>query len=107
MVRSVKLSVLVIVKTTSHVTTSMVCVTTDVTMDGLEKTVQKNVQKVDLDQTVCTTVVDTAWVMSHVIEQLEDATPAVKRDILENCVTQAVNMGHLVQDVEISVVKIV
>lgn len=48
----------------------------------------QNVQKVDLDQTVCTTVVDTAWVMAHVIEQLEDVTPAVKRDILENCVTQ-------------------
>lgn len=41
MVRSVDLSVLDIVKTTSHVTTSMVCVTTDVTMDGLEKAVQQ------------------------------------------------------------------
>lgn len=41
MVRSVNLSVLDIVKTTSHVATSMVCVTTDVTMDGLEKSVQQ------------------------------------------------------------------
>lgn len=48
----------------------------------------QNVQQVDLDQILCTTVVDTAWVMSHVIEQLEDVTMAVKRDILENCVTQ-------------------
>lgn len=48
----------------------------------------QNVQQVDLDQIVCTTVVDTAWAMSDVIEQLEDVTPAVKRDILENYVTQ-------------------
>lgn len=41
LVRSVNLSVLDIVKTTIHVTTSVVCVTTDVTMDGLEKTVQQ------------------------------------------------------------------
>lgn len=41
MVRSVNLSVSDIVKTTSHVTTSMVCVTADVTMGGPEKTVQK------------------------------------------------------------------
>lgn len=41
MVKSVNHTVLDIVKITSHATTSMVCVTTDVMMDGPEKTVQK------------------------------------------------------------------
>lgn len=50
MVRSVNLSVLDIVKTTSHVTTSMVCVTTDVTMDGLEKTVQQVEQFISINK---------------------------------------------------------
>lgn len=41
MVKTVNQTVLDIVKITSLVTTSMVCVTTDVTMGGPEKTVQK------------------------------------------------------------------
>lgn len=50
MVRSVNLSVLDIVKTTIHVTTSVVCVPTDVTMDGLEKTVQQVEQFISINK---------------------------------------------------------
>lgn len=84
----------------------MVYVTTDAMMGGPEKTVQKNVQQANLDQTVGTTAVVTVLVTFRVIEPPGGATLAVNLDTLESCVKKVAKMKCMAKTVSLHAVEI-